>query len=184
LEFACLDLVNSDWHDHRGSGSRREYLDDRAWLTRFADKWGFSEAGEPDGTAVARLKYLRALLREMLEALAEGKRPSARQVSELNSVMGASPTVRVLQASGESYRLELVPKAKDWDWVAAEIAASFAEMVTKHDPTRVRVCANPVCHWVFYDESRNRTRRWCENTCANLLKVRRFRERRRNPKST
>jgi len=34
--------------------------------------------------------------------------------------------------------------------------------------------------WAFYDESKNRSRRWCSAAeCGNLIKVRRFRERQR-----
>ncbi len=37
------------------------------------------------------------------------------------------------------------------------------------------------CGWVFYDRSKNRSRKWCEQaTCANLMKVRRFRQRHRH----
>ncbi|TMC65135.1 MAG: CGNR zinc finger domain-containing protein [Chloroflexota bacterium] len=38
-------------------------------------------------------------------------------------------------------------------------------------------CENPDCRWVYYDESANQNRRWCEDSCANLMRVRRFRAR-------
>ncbi|MCL6580471.1 MAG: CGNR zinc finger domain-containing protein [Firmicutes bacterium] len=39
-----------------------------------------------------------------------------------------------------------------------------------------KVCANADCGWLFYDDSRNRSRRWCDGRyCGNLIKVRRFR---------
>ncbi len=52
----------------------------------------------------------------------------------------------------------------------------------KGEHTRVKICANPDCGWMIYDESRNQTRRWCSVTgCGNLIKVRRHRTKRRNP---
>jgi predicted RNA-binding Zn ribbon-like protein len=77
--------------------------------------------------------------------------------------------------------LEVVPLKKDWDWVQVEIAASFAHLLVDYDRKRLKICANPNCRWIFYDESKSRTRRYCTpDKCANLLKVRRFRARRKN----
>lgn len=50
---------------------------------------------------------------------------------------------------------------------------------------RLKVCRNPGCQWVFYDRSRNQTRRWCEmRVCGNRAKARSFRERRRSAAHT
>lgn len=47
--------------------------------------------------------------------------------------------------------------------------------------SRLKVCRNPGCQWVFYDRSRNQSRRWCEmRVCGNRAKARTFRERRRS----
>ncbi|WP_407867028.1 CGNR zinc finger domain-containing protein [Phyllobacterium phragmitis] len=44
--------------------------------------------------------------------------------------------------------------------------------------SRVRVCPN--CHWLYVDNSRNRSRRWCDMTvCGNRAKARRHYERKR-----
>jgi hypothetical protein len=38
-EASWIDLLNSDWHDYRGSGGREDRLDDPAWLGRFLAPW-------------------------------------------------------------------------------------------------------------------------------------------------
>jgi predicted RNA-binding Zn ribbon-like protein len=79
----------------------------------------------------------------------------------------------------------LVPHASGVTRALGEVAASFAELLATGDPTRIKVCANRDCGWFVYDESRNRTRRWCESTgCGNLIKVRRYRERHRRSNRT
>ena len=79
----------------------------------------------------------------------------------------------------------MVPHASGVTRALGEVAASFAELLATGDPTRIKVCANRDCGWVMYDESRNRTRRWCESTgCGNLIKVRRYRERHRRSNRT
>ncbi len=75
----------------------------------------------------------------------------------------------------------LLPIAEGIAGVMGEIATSFAGLLATGDPTRIKVCANPDCGWVIYDQSRSRTRRWCDSTgCGNLLKVRQFRQRHRH----
>jgi predicted RNA-binding Zn ribbon-like protein len=46
--------------------------------------------------------------------------------------------------------------------------------------SRLKVCGNSECRWVFYDRSRNQQGHWCEMAvCGNRLKNRAFRARRR-----
>ena len=54
-----------------------------------------------------------------------------------------------------------------------------ANLLTDDDArSRIKVCANGPCDWLFLDTSRNGKRRWCRmNVCGNATKVRRFRER-------
>lgn len=50
--------------------------------------------------------------------------------------------------------------------------------------SRLRVCANPDCRWVFYDRSRNQQGHWCDMAvCGNRVKNRRLRERQRSEAS-
>jgi predicted RNA-binding Zn ribbon-like protein len=40
--------------------------------------------------------------------------------------------------------------------------------------TRLKVCDRDTCRWAYYDESRNRVRRWCSMAgCGNHVKMRR-----------
>ena len=46
--------------------------------------------------------------------------------------------------------------------------------------SRLQVCANHECRWVFYDRSRNRQGHWCDMAiCGNRIKNRQLRARRR-----
>jgi predicted RNA-binding Zn ribbon-like protein len=38
----------------------------------------------------------------------------------------------------------------------------------------VRICSSDGCDWLFFDQTRNRSRRWCEmKGCGNRAKARR-----------
>jgi predicted RNA-binding Zn ribbon-like protein len=46
---------------------------------------------------------------------------------------------------------------------------------------RLKVCSADDCQFVFYDNSRSRTQRWCAmETCGNRVKTRRYRHRHRS----
>jgi predicted RNA-binding Zn ribbon-like protein len=78
------------------------------------------------------------------------------------------------------YTLAERPAASGWAAVLGEVAASFARTLAEADPRKIRVCASPDCRWVFYDDTKNASKRFCEEgTCGNLMRVRRFRARRR-----
>jgi len=59
------------------------------------------------------------------------------------------------------------------------VVESFASFLVEGDPERLKLCENPDCRWVFYDTSRSRTRRWCADSCGNLLKVRKCRQKKK-----
>ena len=179
MDTICLDFINSEFHDFRGRWVRDD-LQQPGWLEQFLVKWGLQVDRPPDTATLTTLVALRTLLRSMIEALVEGQIADHDQAS-LNAVLLKMPLSRRLAKDTGGYRLEMVPLKKDWDWVQAEVAASFAHLLAYHDPRRLKICANPNCRGVFYDESKSRTRLYCtSDKCANLMKARRFRARRKN----
>jgi predicted RNA-binding Zn ribbon-like protein len=150
------------------------------WLDQFLSRWGLQVEDPLEATTLAELLALRALLRRMVETL-ENSHISAEDLATLNAILSRPSLKRHLSATQQGYLIEMVPEKKDWDWVQAEIAASFAHLLTDHEPERIKICANPNCLGIFYDESKSRTRRYCTpDKCANLLKVRRFRARQKD----
>jgi predicted RNA-binding Zn ribbon-like protein len=42
-------------------------------------------------------------------------------------------------------------------------------------------CANDTCQWLFFDQSKNRLKKWCEmQTCGNAVNARAYRQRHRH----
>lgn len=171
MDLLWTSFLNSEAHDWRGSGKVEDRLDKPGWIERFLTHWHLPCPEEPADPEA--LRHLRTLLRRMAEAMAAGGTPAPDDLAALNAVMAAGPVIRLISAE---YRLLLQPVAVTWAQVEAEIAASLAATLTEGEAARVRICDNPDCLWVFYDDTRNRTKRFCEDkTCGNLIKVRRFR---------
>ncbi len=176
MDSIYLDFINSEFRDFRGRWVR-DYLQQPGWLEQFLVKWGLQVDHPPDAATLITLVVLRTFLRSLTEALVEGQ-IADHDLAALNAVLLKMPLNRRLVKDSEGYRLDMVPLKKDWDWVQAEIAASFAHVLADHDPKRLKICANTHCRGVFYDESKSRTKLYCTpEKCANLLKARRFRAR-------
>jgi predicted RNA-binding Zn ribbon-like protein len=174
MDALCLDFINSEFRDFRGRWVRDD-LQQPSWLEQFLVKWGLQVEAPPDAAALAALVTLRTLLSHMIETLEYGQISDDDQAM-LNAILLNIPLKRILLKDTEGYRLEMLPLQKDWDWVQAEIAASFAYMLATHDPRRLKICANIHCRGAFYDDSKSRTKRYCTPAkCANLWKARRFR---------
>jgi predicted RNA-binding Zn ribbon-like protein len=176
MEAICIDFINSEFRDFRGRWERDD-LQQPGWLEQFLVKWGLQVDQPPDAATLTTLIALRTLLRSLLEALVVGQ-IADHDLTALNAVLLKMPLNRRLVKGPEGYRVDMVPLKKDWDWVQAEIAASFAYVLADHDPKRLKICANTNCRGVFYDESKSRTKLYCTpDKCANLMKARRFRAR-------
>lgn len=178
MDWLCIDFLNSDWRDWRGSGRRENRLDKPDWLESFLRQWGLDAPVPPDETSRLALLELRERMRSMVEALAAKEAVRPDDLKALNQALALAPSYPVLLHEDGGYRLEQASPVQGWDLVMARIAGSFAELLAHQDVRRIKICDNHDCQWVFFDESRNRARRWCDDKmCGNVMKVRRFRER-------
>jgi predicted RNA-binding Zn ribbon-like protein len=75
---------------------------------------------------------------------------------------------------------ELVPEAGGVDGAIARLMAIVAAAVEHGRWERLKACPRDTCSWAFYDNSKNRSGRWCRmESCGNIEKARAFRERKR-----
>jgi predicted RNA-binding Zn ribbon-like protein len=168
---SCLDFVNSRVTDHLGGGAVMDRLVMPEWQAWFVDRWKLGPVhGAP---SLPTLEHARETLRRVLERWSRGQLPAPADRKRLDSWIAAAPLRRRFDGHVEPIR-------RDWTWVLSEVVASAAELMSTTDGRRLKVCANPGCSWMFLDESRNLSRRWCDpTTCGNLVTVREFRRRQR-----
>jgi predicted RNA-binding Zn ribbon-like protein len=78
----------------------------------------------------------------------------------------------------------LAPEARGVDGAIGQLMAIVAGSVQQGTWRRLKACPRDVCHWAFFDHSKNRSGRWCAmEACGNIEKARAFRERRRGARS-
>lgn len=158
------------------SEGESDKLNDKEWVRSFLENEGL-HVDAPGSDEIARLKKLRQSIKSIIFALNENRNPEEDDLREITNALAGSQMTYALTIPGGEYKLSLQPVKKDWDWALHEIAASFAQVLSSEEIKRIKVCENPECREVFYDESKNQTKRWCSTACGNLIKVREFRKR-------
>ena len=80
-----------------------------------------------------------------------------------------------LVPADERFTWEWRPDEQRLDQLLWPVARSAVELLTTGDPRRIKVCENPYgCGWLFYDGSKNGSRRWCSmEGCGSQVKMRR-----------
>ena len=170
----CLDLINSRWSDHLGSGRFYDRLPEPLWRRAFLMQWDYRVRDPDEADALAGLADLREVLRRALEVHMSGRWLPRQLRMALEAQMNRAPARLAMSSRPDGYELSLLRLGEDWDVVIAEVATSAGRLISQRQP--IKVCANPHCSWVFLDESRPRTRRWCDvSICGSLVNVRRHR---------
>ena len=191
----CLDFVNSvGWRltDHPS-----EYLGSYEDLLAWGSQAGLLTPGETEGLTqqatldpqraqetLSRALALREAIHRAISAAIAGEPQDESDLSALNRELSiALSRLRVMPA-GDAY-------GWGWDWSGDDgrlrldsplwpVARSAAELLTSPKLSRVKICAGKGCGWVFLDESRNGSRRWCDSRdCGNRERVRRHLARKR-----
>ncbi len=177
----CLDFVNTE----PVHGGQRVDL-----LGGFADLAGWLEAtGElpPDsarhaverwsGSAEGRRAFreglrLRAALRAGAERLAAGKPAGEEMARAVNRVLAFRPAYPQLVREGKGYTSRTEPVSKSPLHLLAPVAESAAWLLLHGDGSLVRRCEGTQCVLLFYDTTRNKSRRWCSmEGCGSRAKA-------------
>lgn len=182
LDILFVDFVNSEERDYL-SGEIQEHLLEDGWWDNFLSQHGLNVTIPLDDAVYKDLVEFRKPMRQLTENVVSDQEISPNDFLYLNEIL-ANTTLHWQIIQQPERHLELVPEQKNLDWVKAKVITSFMDFLEQSDRQRLKICENNNCRWIFYDESKSRTRRYCSDTsCGNLLKVRRFRERQKEAHS-
>ena len=184
-EDLCLDFVNTlAW---RGSERPTESLGSFEDLLKWcAGAGGSFNGGVSAARAMAERRPAAAIgllrdaigLREAISrifyAVAEGVVPDAADMSALNRELRRAPLRTVVDRAGGTFGWRLGLITPGLPTLLAPILWSAGDLLTGRRLARVRQCSNADCRWLFIDESKAGTRRWCSMTaCGNRAKAHR-----------
>lgn len=183
---SCLDFTNTvddtrDWlstYPSLASWGHRAGLIGHAEARRLIRQ--ASHRPQEAAAVLRRARRLRRLLRRVFGALASDGQPDRRDIDGLNhELAGSLASLRIVRR-GRGFALDFPDTDRGLDGVLLVVVRSAAELLASSSVERVRQCDAPDCSWLFLDESRNRSRRWCDmSSCGNRAKARRHYARRR-----
>jgi len=129
--------------------------------------------------ALRRAISHRENIYRVFSALAGGKPAGSADVQQINDFAVEALNHRRLERADGRYRWEWHWNRKNLlDCILWPIAQSAADLLTSPELDSVRICKAPDCAWLFLDQSRNRSRRWCDmKVCGNRQKARRHYQR-------
>ena len=171
----------------RGS-SQQEWLADFADLIDWLEASGAIEAGqarqlrvqgskapEAAGEVWGRAIKLRDALGRVLLAKAADRSPEGDDLAVIEAEYARTAPFAHLAATSKGFAWELKP---DLQAALRPVVSSAVELLTSPKLERLRRCGSDTCYWLFIDETKNCSRRWCEMaSCGNRMKVRRHRAR-------
>jgi predicted RNA-binding Zn ribbon-like protein len=127
---------------------------------------------------LARAIGVRDLLLSVFSGIANGRPLRDRDLAELNSALAKTPALLRVRARAGKLGTTWDSAAEGLSQILFPILADAADFLASDRLGRVRECASAECTCLFIDESRNRSRRWCDmNACGNRMKARRHYER-------
>jgi predicted RNA-binding Zn ribbon-like protein len=137
--------------------------------------------GPAANEALRQALGLRAALHRLFLAVAARRDPDPTDLEALQHAYADAMAGAALVPQGERFAWDWRPDEQRLDQLLWPVARSAVELLTTGDPRRIKVCANPYgCGWLFYDGSKNGSRRWCSmEGCGSQVKMRRQYARRR-----
>ena len=183
-------MVNADVDArHRAPG--------RLELVRcFLNTWDFDVARQEPDDLLARLIHDPARFKRMFGVAAPRTRSEQEQLvalrDELRAVLSAAADEDAvlnrwlskvpLRAGVVEGRIVHEPTRAN---LAGLVLAAVVDAIAEEQWSRLRACDD--CRYIFYDHTRNQSRRWCKmggagpagRSCGSIAKVRRYRARQR-----
>jgi|HubBroStandDraft_6_1064221.scaffolds.fasta_scaffold238101_1 predicted RNA-binding Zn ribbon-like protein len=153
----------------------------RTTLEAWANRHG-TEAAQLFAEAIAA----RELIYGLFSATAAGRAVAQRDVDALSRLLAAAPArMEVAVGTGgarDGAMWRLPPAVPTAASLLAPVLWSAGDLLVGEHLDRVRRCANDKCLWLFVDDSKSGTRRWCAmRACGNRAKAHRHYLRKVNP---
>jgi predicted RNA-binding Zn ribbon-like protein len=131
--------------------------------------------------ALRRAKELREAIYQVFSATAAGRTPETAGLHALQTAYAAAAGHARIVAQADAYRWSWPVSPPNLDDLLWPVAFSAVELLTSPQVHRVKECpGSNDCGWLFFDESKNGSRRWCSmETCGSRSKMRRHYARQR-----
>ncbi len=192
----CLDFANT--LESRRGAEPRERLTVYGDLVGWAGQAGLIGKDEAEALravaakrpqeaerALATARRLREATFAIFSSVADGEPAPEAALAALNAALPDALSALRLNPAGQAFEWSWSLEERGLERILPPVVRDAAELLTSVELTRVRECESDTCAWLFLDQSRNRTRRWCDmGVCGNRAKARRHYARRKRASGT
>ena len=166
--IAAVALVNS--------AVEPDTLTEISQLDAFYEEHRFSGRRDGDEAELKAVRALRPVLRELLTAERDA---AAERVNGL--LLDAQALPQLARHDGLDWHIHAVPRDAPLERrIAVETAMAMVDLIRADELSRLSICDDERCDCLVLDLSRNRSRRYCDTTCANRNAVAAYRARRKS----
>ncbi|HET9851278.1 MAG TPA: CGNR zinc finger domain-containing protein, partial [Candidatus Limnocylindrales bacterium] len=155
---SALDFLNT-LHPGHGRTDEQHQRDEHLASATDAAMWFLEQdLVHPDAGLLisdmdlARIRRVRSALREVVDAVVDGRKPEPDAVHLVNTTLEMRRPTR-LELDGSALRIGHRHADTPVDDALALIAEAIIEELATGRPERLRVCANDRCRWAFFDSS-------------------------------
>ncbi len=122
---------------------------------------------------------MRETIYRMLSAVAHGEKPDNTDLSGFNRTLTEALIKTQISPTDEGFTWTWQVYENSFDRMLWPIAREAANLLTSEDIKRMGECADDRgCGYLFFDTSRNHSRRWCSmESCGNRAKAQRHYQR-------
>ncbi len=180
----CLEFVNTlAWRGSAREESLHGFTDLARWCAANgmlagdgadrAARWAEKNADEARvvfGESIA----LREALYRIFFAAAEHRPPGDGDIGLVNRALAGAPARRILAHRDRGFGWRIEREGFSAPALLGPVLWSAGDLIVGPDAARLRHCANDRCLWLFLDDSKNGSRRWCSmQSCGNRAKAHR-----------
>jgi predicted RNA-binding Zn ribbon-like protein len=179
-----FDFVNTLEYD-ANDGTPNEHLPTAERAVEWFATRGLihAESLETSDRDLERIQAVREALREVTHAVVERRAPKRNALDRVNRALRARSATELV-AGQDGIGIGHRHVGDPIDDALARVTEPLVQELASGNPDRLRVCANDMCQWLFYDESRAGQRRWCSMaSCGNRAKAARHRARQKEAKA-
>jgi predicted RNA-binding Zn ribbon-like protein len=128
--------------------------------------------------ALAEVVKHRELVYRVFAAIARGRSPAVEDLERLHGARISALTAAEPGWERGRFWLRWPDGQQDLLGPVHPLVLAASELLQSPALARLRQCGNAPCGWLFLDQSKNGSRRWCSSAeCGNATRVRRFRAR-------
>lgn len=122
---------------------------------------------------------LREAIHRIGSALASGTAPSQADLQAIGAACARAIALADLVPDASGFRWRWPNDPPTAQTILCPIALSAAGLLREGDLSRLKKCGGEHCGWLFFDLTKNNSRRWCDMAvCGSRQKARRQRQKR------